>query len=36
MIGAIAGDMVGSTYEYSPMKSVDGFALFSPPFLLHG
>jgi ADP-ribosylglycohydrolase len=30
MIGAIVGDIAGSTWEYSPMKSVDGFPLFSP------
>ncbi len=29
MIGAIVGDIAGSTWEYSPMKSVDGFSLFS-------
>ncbi|NMC05250.1 MAG: ADP-ribosylglycohydrolase family protein [Candidatus Lokiarchaeota archaeon] len=30
MIGAIVGDIVGSTFEHSPMKSVDGFSLFCP------
>ncbi|MEX2680249.1 MAG: ADP-ribosylglycohydrolase family protein [Candidatus Sigynarchaeota archaeon] len=30
MIGAIAGDIAGSTWEYTPVKSIDGFALFSP------
>jgi len=29
MIGAIAGDIIGSVYEYTPMKSTD-FQLFTP------
>lgn len=29
MIGAIAGDIIGSAYEHSPIKTVD-FTLFSP------
>jgi ADP-ribosylglycohydrolase len=30
MIGAIAGDIAGSLHEFSPVKAVDGFALFCP------